>query len=261
MTTASRPSPAEMDLLSDVIRQVARAHRVPPEDADDFIQTVHLRMLERQYDVFERFSGRSSLRTYLTVVVTRLLLDWRNSVYGKWRPSAAARRLGEEAVRIERLIVRDGYSASEAVELMCSEDLARSRSELEALADRIPVRHRRRLVPDDTLAQSLCTAFDDPVAAEECATQERRVRAALATAMKQLSTRDRRLIALRYARGCSVKTASVILQVEPKTLYRQMESVMRRLRRTLAAAGVSGVVGLETHQRTLGWRTALEESA
>ena len=88
------PSPSDLQLLATVIREVARVRRLSPADAQDFGQSVQVRCLERDYEMFRRFSGRSSLRTYLRVVVTRLLLDWQNSSYGKWRPSATAARLG-----------------------------------------------------------------------------------------------------------------------------------------------------------------------
>ena len=73
------PTSAELTMLAEVIRGVARSHRLKPDEADDFGQTVHLRLLARNYDVFARFAGRSSLKTYLTVVVVRVLLDWRNA--------------------------------------------------------------------------------------------------------------------------------------------------------------------------------------
>ena len=83
-------SQAQFALLQRVIRSVARHHGLSPEDAEDFGQTVHLKLLERHYQVFDSYEGRSSLTTFLTVVVTRLLLDWRNATRGKWRPSASA---------------------------------------------------------------------------------------------------------------------------------------------------------------------------
>jgi hypothetical protein len=105
----------QLAFLTRVIRDVTRAKRLSPDDADDFSQYVHLKLLERNYDVFERFSARSSLRTFLTVVVGRLLLDWRRAMLGKWRPSAMARRLGPAAVCLDRLIYRDGLSAADAI--------------------------------------------------------------------------------------------------------------------------------------------------
>jgi hypothetical protein len=115
---SARPSAADLSVLAGVIRDVSRLHRLTESDAQDFAQSVHLRLIERRYDVFARFDGRSSMRSYLTVVVTRLLLDWRNAMYGKWRPCAVARRLGPAAIELDRLINRDGYSADEAAELV-----------------------------------------------------------------------------------------------------------------------------------------------
>ena len=87
--TQTVPSPEELELLSQVVRDVARGRRLSREDAQDFAQSVHLRCLERNYDIFMKFQGRSSLKTYLTIVVRRILLDWRNSQY---REVAAVRR-------------------------------------------------------------------------------------------------------------------------------------------------------------------------
>ena len=40
--------------------------------------------------VLRKFEVRSSLRTYLTVVVNRMYIDGRVKQWGKWRPSAIA---------------------------------------------------------------------------------------------------------------------------------------------------------------------------
>src|SRR5436305_14183551 len=95
-------SAADLAMLTRVIRDVARARRLSPDDAAEFEQVVHVKLLERKYDVFSRFRGESSLRTYLTAVITRLFLDWRNSMYGQWRSSSAARRSGPSAGAPER---------------------------------------------------------------------------------------------------------------------------------------------------------------
>ena len=106
-TDSPPPTLQELALLDSVVWAVTRSRRMSPEDAEDFGQSVHLRLAERDYDIFRRFTGRSSLRTYLFVVVHRMLLDWQNHALGKWRPSAAAIRLGPVAVNLERLIDRD----------------------------------------------------------------------------------------------------------------------------------------------------------
>jgi RNA polymerase sigma factor (sigma-70 family) len=70
------------------VTRVARRARLRPEETLDFGQTVHLRFAEQRYAAFERFEGRSSLSTYLTVVVTRMLIDWRRATEGRRRPAA-----------------------------------------------------------------------------------------------------------------------------------------------------------------------------
>ena len=99
------PNPQELALLDAVIRNIARMRRLAPGDHQDFAQSVHLKLIQGNYGVFAKFRGDSSLRTYLSVVVSRALLDWRNARYGKWRPSAAAARLGPEAVALELIDV------------------------------------------------------------------------------------------------------------------------------------------------------------
>src|SRR5215208_5464467 len=54
--------------------------------------------------VRRRFERRSSLPTYVTVVIQRLFLDYRNRLWGKWRPSSDAKRLGPTAMLLERLV-------------------------------------------------------------------------------------------------------------------------------------------------------------
>jgi hypothetical protein len=60
-------SPDKLTLLTRVARDIARSRRLSPDDALDFVQSVQVRLLERNYDVLRQFQGRCALRTYLTV--------------------------------------------------------------------------------------------------------------------------------------------------------------------------------------------------
>lgn len=234
------PLPEQQSLLAQTLREVARARRLSPEDAQDFIQSAQVRLIERNYDVFERFTGRSSLRTYLTVVVTRLLLDWRNSVYGKWRPSAMAVRRGKTAVALERLIARDGYTVAEAVEHMLGRPDSPARAELEEIATSLPYRQRTRIVSEEILQDMGGIWFEDPLDAAEQRQTERRVHRALAVALTQLPAEERWLIQVRYKQHRSVQALAQLLQTDPKRLYRRFDRALRSLRRAMIAAGVTG---------------------
>lgn len=240
-------SSAHFALLQRVIRSVARANRLSPEDAEDFGQTVHLRMLERNYDVFDSYAGLASLQTFLSVVVKRLLLDWRNATRGKWRPSAAANRLGADAVTLERLIHRDGLTRDEAIATLVSRAVAAGdttavveTARVLALVERMPARTRRtfvRDVADDALG---CREFEDPVEAADLRARRRAVRKALQQACARLNPHERRLIHLRYGRQQTVRAIGDVLQTDAKPLYRQIERTVDQLRHSLVEMGVDG---------------------
>src|SRR5262245_35668875 len=185
------------------MREVARHHRLSPVDTQDFSQHVQLRFLDRNYDAFSRFSGRSSLKTYLTVVVTRILLDWRNSLYGKWRPSTAAVRLGPDAVLLDRLVSRDGYSHQEAVATATRMTRA-SAAELGDMVGQLPSRARPTFVEESVLAWTAGSHFQDPIEAQEERLAARRLRKALSHAVRRLDPDERQLLALRYKLSLSV---------------------------------------------------------
>lgn len=230
-------------LLQRVIRTVARNNRLNPDDAEDFGQTVHMKLLQRDYDAFDSYQGRCALSTYLTVVVTRLLLDWRNATRGKWRPSATALRLGPDAVLLERLMNRDGLTRDEAIATVACRRQGTPASEVTGIADRLDPRPRRtfiRDVADDALGR---LEFQDPVVAAEARAGQHRMRGALRQAYSLLAPEDRRLIALRFGRELTVRAIGDAMGTDPKPLYRRLDRALKTLRHRLSALGVDGALG------------------
>jgi RNA polymerase sigma factor for flagellar operon FliA len=199
---------------------------------------VQLKFLESGYEAFARFDGRSSLRTYLTTVVWRLLLDWRTAAYGKWRPSAAARRLGAQALLLDRLLNRDGLTVDEAIQVASRAPEALADHVLRLIADRLPRRRRHILVADDAL-QLVAREFPDPVEARERAVKARRTRIALGHAFNQLKPEEQRLMSLRFRQSLSVREIASLLNVDAKRLYRTFDRLVGKLRRDLGASGVT----------------------
>ena len=234
-TRSSRPSPEQLHLLSRVVRDVARSRRLPADDAQDFAQWVHVTLLERDYDVFVRFGGRSSLRTFLTTVVRRMLIDWRNQTHGKWRASAAAVRLGTHAVTLERLIYRDGHPSHEAIALVRAGGDAPSTEALLELRERLPVRHRRRMVSEDAL-RNVCDPREDLTTSDDRRRTEHETRKAVAVALGQLPPEDRWLICMRYGHGQSVRALAERLEIDARVLYRRFDRMLASLRSSLRAA-------------------------
>jgi RNA polymerase sigma factor (sigma-70 family) len=251
---------ANLDVVERAIAFVCSRNHLSEADADDFSSYVTLRIVEDDYSVFSSFQGRSSLRTYLTVVIQRMLLDYRVRAWGRWRPSAEAKRCGPLAIRLEELLVRDGCRLDEAYEtLKTNHGLTVTRDELEQLAARLPARAPRRFESDEALAG---VAADDR-AADELVTENHRremaarVSRALQSVMSGLEQQDRVILVLRFEDGRTVADIATTLRLEQKALYRRVEKLLGKLREGLEAEGIDAETVrdiLESPAFTLNWK-------
>jgi RNA polymerase sigma factor for flagellar operon FliA len=224
------------------IAAVCRRHRLGADDADEFASVARLHLLEDDCFVLRRFSGRSTLRTYLVVVVTRQFQDWRNARWGKWRPSAEARRLGEIAVAAETLTVRDGLTLDQAHEVLRTNlGLTIARQDLEAMAARFPVRAGRRSVPDDALVDrpAATAAADELLHARRAQVAAEASQNALASALAALPDLDRLVLRMRFEDDCTVAEIARLLRVDQKPLYRRIDRLLANLRSTLERQGLT----------------------
>jgi RNA polymerase sigma factor (sigma-70 family) len=225
------------ELIVEVIRQVVRRRRVPRDEAEDFAGDVIVRLLEDDCAVLRRFEGRSQLRTFLLRVVDRMLLDCRIRRWGKWRPSARARRLGRVALLLDALTSRDRLTFDEAAEtLRTNWDVAETPDSLWRLYTRLPARTRRRFVPAAELDALTATGLPPDRIVRR--TRAARVRMALHQALTRLTPDERGLLEQRFARGLRTVCVAQLGGLEQKALYRQFALILRRLRSDLTQQGI-----------------------
>lgn len=232
-----QPSPADLDLIEHVARTVSRASGLYPEDTDDFVQTVHVRMAERNYHVLTSFEGRSSLRTYLTVVIARLLKDWRNHEYGKWRPCAAARDLGFLGVELDRLVNRDGHTAEEAIQLLSSAT-ATPEPVVRDVARRLP-RRARRLTVSVEAAEERGVQFADPLSDRQRRVDRHAALTALRNAVACLPLDEIRLLRTKIDRTATIAALARGGNGDAPDLYRKRDRILKRLRDHLRSVGIT----------------------
>lgn len=230
---------ASLPLITHVVKTVCSRHRVGAEDAREVLSALLLKMVDNDYAVVRRFDGRSDFKTYMYTVAHRFLLDYRNSQWGKWRPSAEARRGGVAAMRVERLVVRDGFSLHEAVQSVATV-LAMPVEEVAAIADRLRLRvSARRMFEYATAAgPAVVNDADARVCRAAMAAEARRVRDALASALATLGADDRGLLRLRFVKGLSIARIARFARVEQKRMYRRFDGILRGLRDQLERQGI-----------------------
>ena len=252
----------QLPVIEQIIRGAVRRHTMRREDAEEFDARVKLHLLEDECAVLRKWRRDAQLSTYLTVVINRLLLDFRVEMWGRWRSSSKAKRLGADAVCLEALMVRDGFNLDEAIEILRSRRISTaSRGTLIELAERLPARCPRTFV-DESKLQSLESPDRTELLAEEAekARLAAQVRTVFAEALAQLRDEDRVLLQLYYDEGMPLKEIAVFLQISQRSIYSRHEQCLRSLRLHFTSAGLSwalveSIVGWEGTEMKMEFRS------
>jgi RNA polymerase sigma factor for flagellar operon FliA len=167
-------------------------------EAEDFSGWVKMRLIEDDYAAFRRFRGEAQVQTYLATVIVRLFHDYQREHGGRWRPSAAAIRLGPPAPELEALVYRDRYQLHQAGEhLRTTGRTTLSDTELARLLAQVPI--RGPLTPMEVAADLLMEVegsmpADALVAASEAEAERENLMGALNRAMDQLDPEDHTIV-------------------------------------------------------------------
>jgi len=220
-------------------------HGVWGADAEDFAASVRMALVEDDYVIIRRFRGDAEIKTYLASVVVRHFVNFNRAERGRWRPSAAAERLGAPAVDVETLVRRDGYTLQQAGEkLRTAGRTTLSDAELARLLAQLPERAPLRpevgepatgldAAPGDSRA-------DERVVEAEADSRRTEVLGVLGTAMEQLEPEEQLIVRLHFAEGYTLADVARALRLEQKPLYRRVDRLRARLRTLLESAGLGG---------------------
>lgn len=232
---------ANLGLISRAIERVSRRARLSEADAEDFASAVRLHLLDDDYAVLRGFEGRCSLETFITIVAQRFLSNERIRAWGRWHESSAAKRMGEAATLLERLVRRDGRTLDEALPLVRDVEPGITRADAEAMLAGIPERRTRPRAVDAAEVEEQLVARDeahDRVAAREIVEDSARASDVLRGALAALPLDERMLVRFRFQSGLAVSEIARVMGIEQRPLYRQLERVLRKLRDALTAAGI-----------------------
>jgi RNA polymerase sigma factor (sigma-70 family) len=238
-----------LPLVDRILAATSRRNRLTKEEAEDFASVVKVKLISNDYEVLRAYAGTCALAGYLNAVVQRAYIDHCNHLWGKWRPSAEARRLGPLAVRVDTLLHRDGRTLDEACALVPAED----REEVQRLAARLPRRVRRK-VEDDAQLEAMPAREGTPeseLIEGERETAKRQLARALAAAVQHLPAEDRLLVKLRLYDGVSLVSVAKSFGHDSRQIYGRWQNLLRNLRKTLEKDGydasqVAWVLGTES---------------
>lgn len=244
------PYVRHQDVIERALAEVCRRHRLREEQAEEFVSAARIRLLEDDRAILRKYAGASSIRTFLAVVVARLFIDWCNSEWGRWRPTAEARRQGVVAIELERLVFRDGWGVSEAFEQVVSTGRA-SRADCERMWRMLPRAPRSTTLPISEVPEPAMAAGPAELLAER--EQGQRTVAALERAVARLDADEQMLVHLQYWQNCTVAEIARMQALDQRELYRRFVRIREQLRQALAADGVdaAAIAGILSQLDTL----------
>jgi DNA-directed RNA polymerase specialized sigma24 family protein len=228
-----------LDNLDEIRRIVDVAcGRGLAHEREDCFAWILVRLVDEDFERLRQYRGESPGRKFLRVVVLRLVRDYRISVWGRWAPSSRAQKLGYEAMRLERLIWRDGHTSEDAVAI-AERSSQLSAAELQRLVEQLPVRTKPRLV-HVRLAEDVESAggVEGRLAAARQLVLERELERHLREILAGLEPSLRRLLRSHYRDGEKI---SVIARRDGKTdtaYYWRLRRCLRSIRAELRRRGL-----------------------
>jgi RNA polymerase sigma factor (sigma-70 family) len=232
----------QLETIERAIRFACRNRSLPNDDTEDFASYVKLKLLEDDYAIIRKHDRNSSFPAFISVVIQRLLLDYRIAQWGKWHASAVAKRLGEPALTIETMLYRDNRSIEEIVPLVLRRWPDLTRHGIERLAALLPDRTPRPRMVGQELAASAAEFAEHDIHElafeEERLAMSRRIATVVRGTLKGIEDGDRLICRLRFEGGMSVADIARLLRVEQKPLYKRVQRVLTLLRRNLEKDGI-----------------------
>lgn len=234
---------ANLPLIKKVVSHTCHRCNLRKEEAEEFMSEVQDKIMADDYAVLRKFKGKCSLKSYLTIVIKNQMRDFQNHLRGKWQHSEMAKRLGDVAMLLEKLL-RDRYTFDEAVAtLRTNHKIEMSWQEFHEIAAKLPPRTPRHAESEKVL-DSVPSSDDSPDAGimeEEKNSIRAKVIVALEKAIKTLSAEDQLILRMRVWSRFSVPDIAKVLKLDEKQqkgLYKRIEKAQEHLRREMERLGI-----------------------
>ena len=229
--------------IDRVVGIQGRRHGFDGVETEEFSSWAKARLIDDGYAVFRKFAGKSSLQTYLTTVLINLLRDYRNTRWGRWRPSALAVRLGPVAIRLEEMLYRDRRPLREAIGAIVMVHPELRDGDVARLAERLPVRDRVTEVSLDASVRRGLEPVTEPAATRVDRDDSRQlIESVLRAAIEELSAEDAVILRMRFWSNLSIADIARALRLDQKALYRRVGAIQDRLRELCERHGVDRAI-------------------
>jgi RNA polymerase sigma factor (sigma-70 family) len=238
-----------LTVVDRAIGYVCHRNRIDRDEGEEFGSYAKFKLIEGNYAIIRKFEGRSSFSTYMTTVIQRMFFQYRVQMWGKWRPSAEAKRLGDKGITVERLLTRDGYTYAETASILTSgNDTLFTHAEIEAIYRRLPLRQPRPVLvaamENTDNGPSLDTEND--LFGDERGCAARKASAVLDAIMGTMEPEDQLILRMRFWGGRKIPEIGRDLGLEGKKLYKRIDKLLAQLKLAMENEGIAASGYLRT---------------
>lgn len=235
---------SNLSITNDVVRKFCYRHNIAGDDADEYNSHVYEKLLEDDCRKIREFKGGSSYKTYITVVISRILID-RIRSGRRWKPSQKAMDMGEDAVILEELIYRRNYSFEQAYSTLTTNhgsSISRDRAyEIVTLLQRRYVRSKRPRVVElvDNISDNRDTAPDMVVVNKEISKKKDRLENVIKEIREFLSNEERLLLRMRFEGNIKISEIARVLKRERNYVDKKLKKIFVEFREDLLSRDIS----------------------
>lgn len=228
------------ELLKKTLRRSGQRLGLAPDELDDVLNDITLKLLRDDQTSLRLCKEADSIDSYLAVLARNYILDRMIGLIGKWRPCAAARKLGPPAPQLDRLLNLESLPFDEAEQVLRSRfKVTATREELLEMARQFPRRDKRQFVGWQDLPEPVTVEPDPEQQAllKEEQAQRAKLYEAVEQALNRFEAEDRLILKLLYRDGRKVSEVARMLGLDQKRLYDRRDALLKQLRQYLKELG------------------------
>lgn len=242
---AKRLFVSNLTVTNKIIEKYCRMHNVRGNEVDDCRSYVYEKLIDNDYKKIREFKGNSSYKTFITVVITRILIDRKRLSSRKWKPSKKAIEIGKEAVILEELVYCKDCSFEEAYNILTTNhnipiDRDKAYEIVTQLQGRNIRRKRHKKVEIDENGYGIHSISPEEAAIDE---ENLKIKEQLYIIIKEmhesLSNEERLLLKMRFEDDISISKIARILKMNRSDVDKKLKAIIRRFKDKILTKGIS----------------------
>lgn len=235
---------SNLSITDKIVKKYCSGHNIVGDEADECRSYVYEKIIDNDYQKIREFKGKSSYETYMTTVISRILIDRMRSG-GRWRPSQKALRIGKEAVILEELVFRKKYSFEQAYNILTTNH--NISIERERAYEIITLLQRKRLTSalprdvelTDDVSDKKVTLPDAAAINKETSKVKDQLDDIVREMRNLLSNEERLLLRMRFADNIKISEIARVLKKDRDYIDKKLKAILTNFKNEILARNIS----------------------